>query len=197
MNKLILILLTLSSILFAENIPSYSELTSGKYKFSEKVGYYTYASESTPKMKMIIYSHNKTIVDKNNYKKVIIPYFKFIITKKLYQKLKSKNDYKKFLTKPGEDGQSSVYGLLVDVRDAKRILKDLSKVNYLGLNYNSATPSERKAYNLINYINKQEYHYFFIKQLPKKMNCYGENLSNKSGSHQCSAKKMSELFTKD
>ena len=61
MKKILLSLFCLISISFADYIP-YNDLISGKYKFSEKAGFYTHAREDIPKIKQMIYRNYKNVV---------------------------------------------------------------------------------------------------------------------------------------
>lgn len=184
MKKILLSLFCLISISFADYIP-YNDLISGKYKFSEKAGFYTNAYEDIPKIKQAIYSHSKNIVMTEPVRKIKYQYFKFIITEQLYKELINYTDYKSFLTRPGEDGESDVYGLLIDLKYNDKIFKN--KLLY--------ETGETKGKDL-DYTYNTYFYYFFINQIPEKLNCYGVNFSNISGSKSCEAKSLKDLFNK-
>ena len=183
MKKILLSLFCLISISFADYIP-YNDLISGKYKFSEKAGFYTHAREDIPKIKQMIYRNYKNVVMTEPVRKIKYQYFQFIITEQLYRELINYTDYKDFLT-TGDDGQNIGYGLLIDLKYSDKIFKN--KLLY--------ETGETKGKDL-DYTYNTNFYYFFINQIPEKFNCYGVNFSNISDSKACEAKSLKDLFNK-
>lgn len=141
MKKILLSFICLFSVGFADCLP-YADLISGKYKYSEKYGFYNDPRESTPKIKqMISIYYKEEIVREPSIHKVKKEYFRFLISERLYNALSNCSDYKDYIVTPDSryyidrEIDSYDYGLLIDIKYASKIFKNLKAIEY-GYMYN-------------------------------------------------------------